>query len=90
MRQFFDTNVLVHSQDARDPMKREIAQALIQEAIAADTLVVSTQVLAEFYATCMRRALIRPARALALVLIPFRCGTPWSSRRRSMRVVTCC
>lgn len=69
MRQFFDTNVLVYSQDTHDSAKHEIARALIQEAIAADALVVSTQVLAEFYATCLRRVLIGPAQALGLVRV---------------------
>jgi predicted nucleic acid-binding protein len=67
MRQFFDTNVLVYSQDPREPKKREIARSLIGEAIGADAFVVSTQVLVEFYAACVRRKLVKPVHALGLV-----------------------
>ena len=67
MRRFFDTNVLVYSHDPREPKKREIARALIGEAIGADAFVLSTQVLVEFYAACVRRKLLAPIRALSLV-----------------------
>jgi predicted nucleic acid-binding protein len=67
MRQFFDTNILVYSQDPREPKKREIARALIGEAIGADAFVLSTQVLAEFYAACVRRKLLGPIQVLRLV-----------------------
>lgn len=67
MRQFFDTNVLVYSQDPRETTKRELARGLIQEAIGADAFVTSTQVMVEFYATCLRRNLVGPAQALGLV-----------------------
>lgn len=67
MRHFFDTNVLVYSQDPREPKKRETARALIAEAIGADAFVLSTQVLVEFYAACLRRKLLGPSRALGLV-----------------------
>lgn len=67
MRQFFDTNVLVCSQDPREPRKREIARALIGEAIGADAFVLGTQVLVEFYAACVRRKLLGPSDALSLV-----------------------
>ena len=67
MRVFFDTNVLVYSRDPGDRAKREIARAIIQEAIEAGTFVVSTQVLVEFYAVCTRRRILGPAEALKLV-----------------------
>jgi len=67
MRQLFDTNVLVCSQDPREPKKREIARTLIAEAIGADAFVLSTQVLVEFYAACVRRKLLGPSQALHLV-----------------------
>jgi predicted nucleic acid-binding protein len=67
VRHFFDTNVLVYSQDAREPGKREVARVMIGEAIGADAFVVSTQVLVEFYAVCVRRKLLGPGRALGLV-----------------------
>ena len=67
MRRFFDTNVLVYSRDRTEPTKRDLARALIQEAIDEDAFVVSTQVLLEFCATTERRNLLGPAEALELV-----------------------
>ena len=67
MRHFFDTNVLVYSQDAGERAKQERAQGLIEAAMAEETFVVSTQVLAEFYSTCVRRKLLHPPLALAFV-----------------------
>ena len=67
MRRFFDTNVLVYSRDRSVPIKRDLARALIEEAIAEDAFAVSTQVLLEFYATTQRRNLLGPAEALELV-----------------------
>jgi len=67
VRHFFDTNVLVYSRDPSDRPKRDVARALIEEAIAAEAFVVSTQVLVEFYATCARRNLLGPGQALNLV-----------------------
>ena len=67
MRQFFDTNVLVCSCDPLDLRKRDVANGLIEEAIAAQEFVVSTQVLAEFYVVSQRRRLLGPSQALELV-----------------------
>lgn len=67
MRRFFDTNVLVYSQDKAEPAKRSLARVLIEEAVAEDAFVLSTQVLLEFYATALRRNLLGRAEALALV-----------------------
>lgn len=67
--QFFDTNVLVYAQDPTEPGKRAIARELIEDAIGRDTFMVSTQVLLEFYATMLRRQLLSPAAALALVRV---------------------
>lgn len=66
-RCFFDSNVLVYSQDWSEPAKSALAQSLIAEAIDADEFVVSTQVLIEFYATAVRRKLLEADQALALV-----------------------
>ena len=49
MSRFFDTNVLLYAYGRRDLRKRELANALIEAAIAGDEFVVSTQVLVEFY-----------------------------------------
>ena len=67
MRRFFDTNVLVYAYDRADARKRESARTLIAEAIAEDEFIVSTQVLAEFYSTAMRRRIMAPAQARDLV-----------------------
>ncbi len=69
MRQFFDTSVLVYSCDPGDRRKWEAANTLIEQAITADEFVVSTQVLAEFYATSQRRRLFGPSEALDLLRI---------------------
>lgn len=67
MRRFFDTNVLVYSCDSSDSRKMEVAETSIRESIAAEGFVVSTQVLAEFYVTAIRRRLFGPAETLRLV-----------------------
>ena len=67
MRRFFDTNVLVYSQDSSHRAKQQRAKDLVEAAIAEDAFVVSTQVLVEFYAACVRRRLLRPPDALAFV-----------------------
>ena len=67
MRSFFDTNILVYAQDRSAPEKRSLAQALIGAAMDEEEFVVSTQVLAEFYVAVLRRKLLGPSAALALV-----------------------
>ena len=67
MRRFFDSNVLVYSQDRREAHKGSLARALIAQAIDEEAFVISTQVLLEFYATVLRRKLLGPSQALALV-----------------------
>lgn len=53
MRAFLDTNVLVYSVDVSEPRKREIARSLLADR-AAD-IVLSAQVLSEFYTVVTRR-----------------------------------
>ena len=48
---FFDTNVLVYAFDKSDPIKNTIAKQLIRDFGADGNLVLSTQVLQEFYVT---------------------------------------
>ena len=67
MRRFFDTDVLVYSQDRSEPGKRARARVLIEEAIAQDAFVLSTQVLMDFYATALRKKLLHAEEALGLV-----------------------
>jgi len=52
---FLDTNVLVYLFDADNPAKQSKAQALFDELSAAGRLLVSTQVLQEFYVVATRK-----------------------------------
>lgn len=67
MRRFFDTNILVYSQDKSEPRKGALARVLIEDAIAQDAFVLSMQVLVEFYATALRKKLLHADEALGLV-----------------------
>ena len=53
-RAFVDTNVLGYAHDARDPVKREAAIALIDRLSADGSLVISTQVPNELCAILLR------------------------------------
>ena len=64
MRSFFDTNVLVYLFDGDAPPKRKQAQGLLQKHAEAGDLLLSTQVLQEFYVTVTRK-LARPLSAEA-------------------------
>lgn len=55
MKFFFDTNVLVHLFDADSPDKRKKARALFQKHADAGDILLSTQVLQEFYVTVTRK-----------------------------------
>ena len=46
---FLDTNILVYAHDSAHPAKQAKAQSLIAEGLAQDRLVVSAQVLSEFF-----------------------------------------
>lgn len=54
-RAFADTNVLVYMFDAGSPAKRTRALALVEELASAGLLVLSTQILQEFYVTVTRK-----------------------------------
>lgn len=56
MRIFLDTNILLYTQDPQEPHKRDRAKALLHEH-AVDDIVVSTQVLLEFYRNLLRKKL---------------------------------
>jgi predicted nucleic acid-binding protein len=64
---FFDTNVLVYTVDGTQPAKQSIAQHLLREAIADASLVLSTQVMQEFYDVARRRRLLTPSRATEIL-----------------------
>ena len=52
---FFDTHVLVYAIDAGDPARRERALNRLARAASEGTVVLSTQVLQEFYAITTRK-----------------------------------
>lgn len=54
-RSFFDTDVLVYLFDEDAPAKQAKARALVEEEAERGGLVVSTQVLQEFYVTVTRK-----------------------------------
>ena len=60
MKSFFDTNVLVYLFDADSPDNRRKARALFQKHAEAGDILLSTQVLQEFYVAVTRKL----ARAL--------------------------
>lgn len=62
MKYFFDTNVLVYLFDADSPDKRKRARALFQAHAGAGDILLSTQVLQEFYVVVTRK-LARPLDA---------------------------
>lgn len=64
MKFFFDTNVLVYLFDTDSPDKRRKARALFQKHAEAGDILLSTQVLQEFYVTVTRK-LARPLDATA-------------------------
>lgn len=69
---FADTNILVYAVDPREPVKRAIARRLLREAAAGKSLVLSTQVLQEFYVTVLRQRLLsaqEAAEALRLWMV---------------------
>jgi predicted nucleic acid-binding protein len=67
---FFDTNVLVCAADADEPDKQAAAIALFGSCVHAGTILLSTQVLQEFYVTVTRKLArpLTPASALEAVV----------------------
>ena len=61
MNIFFDTNVLVYAVDAGDPARKEIAIDRFARAVKDDTVILSTQVLQEFYNITTRK--LKPPRS---------------------------
>lgn len=52
---FFDTNILLYMFDRRDAAKRSRAVETFRRCIAEETLVISTQVVQEFYVAATRK-----------------------------------
>jgi len=55
MRSFFDTNVLLYLFDNSEPEKKARAQEIFDREVEADRVVLSTQVLQEFYVSVTRK-----------------------------------
>lgn len=53
-RKFFDTNIFVYADDAREPIKQKIAREILREAIRHREAIVSSQVVLEFAANLIR------------------------------------
>ena len=66
-RRFFDTNILLYLYDQRDAAKRMRAVEIFRECVNAGTLVISTQVIQEFYAAATRKLNLDPLKARELV-----------------------
>ena len=56
MKFFFDTNILVYLFDVDSPGKRKKARALFQKHAEAGDILLSTQVLQEFYVAVTRHS----------------------------------
>lgn len=63
VRSFFDTNVLIYTDDHDDPAKREGALELLARARRDGTGVVSTQILQEYFAVATRKLGVLPTVA---------------------------
>jgi len=62
---FFDTNVLVYAEDQDEPEKRAIALRVLADHVTSDDIVLSAQVLNEFYVNVRRlKQPLDAARAL--------------------------
>jgi predicted nucleic acid-binding protein len=68
-RSFFDTNVLLYMYDDDEPRKKELALRTFERAIGTNLVVLSTQVLQEFYVNATRKLAtpLAPERAAARV-----------------------
>ena len=64
---FFDTNVLLYMFDKRDVGKRRQAANAFRQHFQAGTLVISTQVIQEFYFAVTRKLSLLPGRAKQLI-----------------------
>ena len=60
---FFDTNILVYADDAAEPAKQARAISLIAECQRESSLVVSLQVLQEYFVAATRKLGVDPATA---------------------------
>ena len=64
---FFDTNVIVYTQDAAARLNRARALVVMEAAMKADCFVISTQVMQEFYNVVLRKRWMAPAHAAQML-----------------------
>ncbi|MEO8124165.1 MAG: PIN domain-containing protein [Burkholderiales bacterium] len=57
---FFDTNIIVYAHDTTDALRGERARQLLFEAMRQRKLVISTQVMQEFYSVVVRKNWMQP------------------------------
>jgi predicted nucleic acid-binding protein len=60
---FFDTNILVYADDRDSPEKQRRARRLIKDHNETNSLVISLQVIQEYYSTATRKLSVDPALA---------------------------
>lgn len=65
-RTFFDTNVLIYAFDDKAPAKQERAQQLLSD-IPVDAIVLSGQVLGEFYWAALRKLALTSDQARSVI-----------------------
>jgi predicted nucleic acid-binding protein len=74
---FFDTNILVYADDDNSPSKQALAIPLVAEHRREESLVVSLQVLQEYFAVTTRKLKVDPAIAQTKVeILATRQGSP--------------
>ena len=78
VRSFFDTNILVYTDDQAAPTKQRRALALVEEHRRAGSGVVSLQVLQEYFVTVTRKLQVDPrvARRKVELLAEFDVAAP--------------
>jgi len=69
MKSFFDTNVLVYLFDQDSPEKKTVVQKIFEKDASAGAVLLSTQVLQEFYVTVTRKLgqPLKPETALDVI-----------------------
>jgi predicted nucleic acid-binding protein len=60
---FFDSNILVYTEDASSTLKQKKANSLLDNYLTSDTAVLSLQVLQEYFATITRKLHVPAERA---------------------------
>ncbi|SPE27454.1 PilT domain-containing protein [Candidatus Sulfopaludibacter sp. SbA3] len=66
-RAFFDTNILLYMYDRRDPVKQERALSVFRSCVDSRSLVISTQVVQEFYVAVTKKLAVSGDAARELV-----------------------